>query len=128
MNRKGKGINAERELIHFFWEKGWAAIRVAGSGATKYPSVDIVAGTPLRKLAIECKAINDTKKYFRKEEIDQLRQFSSKFGAEAWIAIRFNRVKWHFLSIEDLRETPEGAMVSQELATLKGLLFEEVIK
>ena len=32
MSRKGKGINAERDLIHKFWGNSWAAVRVAGLG------------------------------------------------------------------------------------------------
>ena len=61
---KKKGINAERELIHMFWAEKWAAIRVAGSGSSKYPSPDILAGNNLRKLAIECKAISGIKNKF----------------------------------------------------------------
>ena len=53
MSRKSKGINAERSLIHKFWAHNWAAIRVAGSGSSKYPSPDVLAGNNLRKLAIE---------------------------------------------------------------------------
>ncbi|MBW2967284.1 Holliday junction resolvase, partial [Candidatus Woesearchaeota archaeon] len=37
MNRKAKGLSAERELIHMFWKNGWSALRVAASGAIKYP-------------------------------------------------------------------------------------------
>ena len=70
MSKKGKGINAERELIHAFWkEKNWTAIRVAGSGCSKYPAPDIVAGNLLRKLAIECKSSKTNIIYIPKEEI-----------------------------------------------------------
>ena len=127
MSRKSKGINAERELIHMFWEKGWAAIRVAGSGSTKYPSVDIVAGNKIRKLAIECKAVKDDKKYFDKGEIEQIKLFSETFGAESWLAIRFDRKKWYFVMLEDLKETKEGYSTNIEELKNKGLLFDEVI-
>ena len=56
MSRKSKGINAERDLIHKFWNvEGWSAVRVAGSGSMKYPSADVLATNKLRRLAIECK-------------------------------------------------------------------------
>jgi len=128
MSRKSKGINAERELIHLFWKNGWAATRVAGSGAIKYPTPDIVAGIQTRKLAVECKSTKDTSYYFTKEEVDQLKEFSEKFGAEPWLAIRFNGMKWFFFNPEDLRETEKSLMISLEYAKTKGLLFEEVIK
>ncbi len=127
MNRKSKGTNAEREIIRMFWEKGWAAIRVAGSGSMHYPSCDVLAGNKIRKLAIECKAIDGERKYFCKDEIEQLKTFSSTFGAEPWIAIKFNRQRWHFIMLEDLRETSNGYSASLEELKAKGLLFEELI-
>jgi Holliday junction resolvase len=63
MKLKAKGSNAERELVHMFWDKGWAAIRVAGSGSSQYPSPDVLAGNNLRKLAVECKASGELNKY-----------------------------------------------------------------
>ena len=125
---KTKGINAERELIHMFWKKGWAAIRVAGSGSSRYPSPDVLAGNNLRKLAVECKAIKGTSKYLPKEEVEQLRQFSEIFGAEPWIGIRFDKDEWYFLTLEDLQETEKSFGISTKSAKNKGLLFDELIK
>ena len=73
MNTKAKGTKGERELIHFFHEYSWSAIRVAGSGSSKYPSPDVLAGNALRKIAIECKVTKDTKKYFPKVEIEHVK-------------------------------------------------------
>jgi Holliday junction resolvase - archaeal type len=42
--RKSKGSKAERDLIHLFWSKGFAAMRAAGSGSSQHPSPDILAG------------------------------------------------------------------------------------
>ena len=42
-NKKQKGSNAERELVEMFWEKGFSAVRVAGSGTSKFPCPDVVA-------------------------------------------------------------------------------------
>ena len=54
-NKKKKGTDAERDLIHIFWKNGWAAVRIAGSGSMKYPSPDILAGKNGTLYAIECK-------------------------------------------------------------------------
>ncbi len=128
MSRKSKGINAERELIHLFWQtKDWSACRVAGSGSIKYPSPDILAGNRIRKLAIECKVSNNRSKYFSKEEIGQLKGFANRFGAEPWVAIKFSKNQWYFLNIEDLKKTPAGYALSKGIAKSKGLIFEELL-
>ncbi len=127
MNKKAKGSNAERDLIHQFFDSGWVAIRSAGSGSMQNPSPDILAGNNLRRLAIECKAVNDTKKYFTKKEIDELVYFANKFGAEAWVAVRFDRIDWFFLNIEDLELKNKSYFVDVIIAKRKGLDFNTLI-
>ena len=128
MSRKSKGINAERDLIHKFWDKNWAAIRVAGSGSSSFPSPDLLVGNKMRKMAIECKVTKEDKKYFSNEGIKQLKKFSDLFGAEPWVAVKFGKEPWFFINLEDLEKTPQGYMVSIAIARNKGLLFEEVTK
>jgi len=79
---KRKGTAAERELIHRFWKHGWAAVRVAGSGSTIYPSPDIIAGKGGRSIALECKSTADTRQYFTKKEIKELQEYASLMHAE----------------------------------------------
>lgn len=126
MSRKSRGINAERDLIHKFWAAGWAALRVAGSGSSQYPSPDVLASNNLRKIAIEVKLTTEKRKYFPAEEIKGLSYFAEKFGAEPWVAIKFFRHEWLFFTLEDLRETPGGFVVGPE-EQKRGLLFEELI-
>jgi Holliday junction resolvase len=128
MSRKSKGINAERELIHLFWHNGWSACRIAGSGSMKYPSPDIIAGNNLRKVAIECKATKDVRQYFTKKEIDELQRFSDAFGAEPWVGVKFDKVDWYFLTLEDLSNNGEGYSISLKGAKIKGFLFDELVK
>jgi len=127
MNLKAKGTRGERELVKFFNEAGWVCIRVAGSGSSRYPAPDLLAGNAIRRLAIECKVIGVEKKYFAQEEIDQLQTFARKFGAESWIGIRFPAEKWYFLMLEDLEKTGTNWAISVELAKRKGLRFEELL-
>lgn len=128
MSRKSKGINAERDLIHKFWSiDGWCAVRIAGSGSMRYPSCDILASNKIRKLAIECKTAKEENKYIPEEDIDQLRVFASFFGAEPWLAVKFDRTEWFFLNIEDLECTGTSFLASKDIARKKGLVLEEVI-
>ena len=127
MSRKSKGINAERELVHMFWSNGWGAARVAGSGSMKYPSPDLIAGNGVRRLVIECKAIAGTNQYFGRSDVDDLREFASKLNAEPWIGMRFDVLKWFFISLDELKETKTEFSVNLMLAKRKGLSFEELI-
>ena len=129
MSHKSKGINAEREIIKLFGDTGkWFACRVAGSGSSSFPSPDVIAGNKLRKLAIECKITKDQKKYFTKDEIEQFRIFSERFGAEPWIAVKFKGAEWLFLSLKEIIETKKCFLIDVETAKRKGVLFEELIK
>lgn len=127
---KGKGSRTERELVHLFNEtKIWAAIRVAGSGLTKDPNPDVLAGNKNRHLAIECKSIKGTSKYFYPEEISQILDFAYSFGAEPWIGIRFNHKGWYFIKPENLERTKSSNFVlTLNLVSEKGIKFEDLIK
>ena len=127
VNRKAKGTKGERELVKFFNENEWSCIRIAGSGSSRYPSPDILAGNAIRRLAIECKVTKDKKKYIPKNEIKQLECFSQKFGAESWVGLKFPGEKWYFLMVEDMKDTGISLFASLELAKLRGLTANELI-
>jgi len=127
VNRKAKGTRGERELVKFFNGAGWACLRAPGSGSSPYPSPDILAGNAIRRVAIECKVTKEPKKYLLNEEIEQLKEFSGKFGAESWVGIKFGREPWCFLLPEDLEDTGNCRLVSLELAKRKGISAEELI-
>jgi holliday junction resolvase Hjr len=129
INTKAKGSTAERDLIHKFWDKGWAAMRAAGSGSARHPCPDIIAGNIRRKIVLECKITKSERyQYLTKKEIEELKEFASKFGAETYVAVKFSKYEWFFLMLEDINETDSGYAVSPSLAQNKGLLFEELIE
>jgi len=128
MVAKRKGSNAERELAHMFHDKGWSAMRAAGSGSTTLPSPDIIAGNVKRHLAIECKSIKNDSQYFPEEEIEQLKTFANRFGAEPWIGIRFDFLKWFFVHLDDVKKG-KGKLyvITLDYAQKKGKSFDELI-
>ncbi len=129
MGAKQKGSNAERELIHLFWAtREWTACRVAGSGSMKYPAPDIIANKSGINLAIECKATGSNNQYLEKREVAELIEYAKAAGARPLVAVRFNRLEWLFLDPKDLNETENNFVISRELAELRGLSFEELIK
>jgi Holliday junction resolvase len=127
MRRKLKGINAERALVKMFWEKGWAAVRTPASGAARFPCPDVIASNKVRMLAIECKTSRKSSKYLQNSDLDSLRGFSSVFGAEPWIGVRFNNQDWFFINLEDLRKTNKGFSITLDSARKTGVLFEELL-
>ncbi len=127
MNAKGKGSNAERELLHMLWMNNWACVRTAGSGSMKYDSPDILAGSRNKKLAIECKVTKSNSQYLTKDEIFSLRSFSHLFGAEPIVAVKFNGNGWGFFKANNLRETPKNFCISKEDFKNNSMNFEELI-
>jgi len=127
MSRKSKGINAERDLVHAFWGKGYACVRIAGSGSSRYPSADLVVGKGSRKMVVECKATKKDKQYFDKTQIELFKQFATIFGGEPWIAVKFDRKEWSFLKIEELNDSGKNYCISDKKAPIIGRSFEELI-
>jgi len=128
MSKKTKGINAEREIIHFFWKtEDWAAVRVAGSGSMRYPSADILAGKKGRKLAIECKSVKNEKMFFSKEDLSQLLEFSRRYDAEPWVAVRFDKEGWYFFAANIVMQEGTGKAISREKAKIYGVGFKELV-
>ncbi len=124
---KAKGSRAERELVAFFNEHGWSCLRAAGSGSSKYPAPDILAGNAIRRVAIECKVTKDEKKYIPNAEIEQLNTFAKNFGAEAWIGVKLGSNEWFFLMPEDAEKTAGSHVISLKIARLRGLRKEELL-
>src|SRR3989338_3477453 len=128
MSSKSKGTEAERELLHLFWARGFGVLPSAGSGSMKYPGPDLIVSNKSRVLAIECKSTKDKKKYLGEHDIGQLREFCAIFGAEPWFAVRFAKMDWLFLSIEDIEKTEKGYVIDSKVAERRGLLIDELIK
>lgn len=127
MSRKRKGINAERELIHLFWENGWAAVRVAGSGSMPHPCADIIAGSNGRIIVIECKTSKKQGIYIPKENVRKLGEFSRILGKEAWVGVKFNRFGWFFIRPDEMKDSGENLFLSVEMAKKQALVFEQLI-
>ena len=126
MGTKTKGSTAERELVHLLWAKGFAAVRVAGSGSTSFPAPDVLCGKNGRVIAFECKSVSEGVRYIPKAEITQLQEFSKTFGAECFLAVRYNRKEWHFLLVDEIKDKATLKLSVDEIK-LKGLLLDEII-
>lgn len=101
-----KGINQERELVKWLYEKGYTAVRIAGSGGgTKRPSTDILAGDGAYHYAIELKSSNKDVIYIKHEQIRQLKEFASGFGAIPLVCANFSYLNYVFAQPDKLSTT-----------------------
>src|SRR3990167_10600552 len=129
MASKCKGTRAERELLHMLYSKKFNIMRSAGSGSIGIPNPDLIAAKDGRILAIECKSLSAENKYFTEQEIEELKEFSKSFKAEAWLGLRFDNIGWFFIHPDKLNKTKSGYFnISLEELKEKGLNFEKLIK
>jgi Holliday junction resolvase len=128
-NRKAKGTAAENELIHRFWDNEWVCVRVAGSGSTKYPAPDLLASRGDKRIVMEVKVVNSTKKYFTRQEVRDLEFFAEKFGAQPWVGVRFESNQWYFIPTSELEQTKsENYVIDLITMKRKGFEFEDMIR
>jgi len=110
---KRKGSNAERELVSMFAGIGWAAIRVAGSGSSKFPSPDVLASNGSKVVAVECKSTKSKYQYLEPAQLRQLDTFAKTFNAEPWIAVKFAS-DWKFFKPSDLDQKKKSFGITNE--------------
>ena len=128
-----KGIQDERILVKLFWKNNFAVMRAPSSGSsTKMPRPDIVAGDSHRRMqfAIEVKTTHKEVLYIAKESINQLLEFSKRFGCQPIVALRFkNKIKsWVFIRPEQLMIMPSlNYKVTISEAQRIGMNFKKLI-
>lgn len=120
-----KGRRAERSIVEKLWDLHYAAIRVPGSGRSyRRPHPDIVAGNGKRYLSFQVKSTKESQKYFTKEEISDLKEFSRVFGSEPFIIVKFPRTVKVYHP-EELTPTEKGFKAdSTQGKTLEELLHD----
>lgn len=126
-----KGAQRERELVNYFADAGWGALRLPSSGsATDRELPDVLAGRPreatpkagwthpkpvktyTQSFAIEAKSGKATTLYVDASEVEDLRAFADRWGATPYLAARSTQQATdtcHYLvAPEDARMTPSG--------------------
>ncbi len=126
MAHYNKGANAERELIKILDTKGFAVLRVAGSGVNPIPSPDVVALKCGKIFAIECKAWKgDYLAIPLKNMLDEI-NWAQVAGAEFFVGWKVPHRGWFFLKPEQFRITEKNYMISLEDVEKLGLTLEQL--
>jgi len=128
MNAKAKGSRYERELVQRFWDAGFGVMRAPTSGgATSRALPDIVAGNGKVYYAIEVKMKKELPIYIREEQVEEIKEFSRRFGAKAFIAVKLPYKEWRFVPVELLSKNGKNYRVGEE-EYLKGLKLEDLLE
>ena len=75
------GVRAERDLVHRFWDAGFAVLRApASGGGTLLPRPDLIAGSVKRKkfFVLEIKTVGKNILYINEEQIIGLLEFATE--------------------------------------------------
>jgi Holliday junction resolvase len=129
------GVRAERELVHRFWNAGFAVLRApASGGGTSLPRPDLIAGSIEHKkfFVIEVKTLKKDTLYLDKNQISDLIEFSNRLNFTAILAVKFKHRKkgYLFLFVPDqlltVRES-ENYKITYEHTIKNGINFDELI-
>lgn len=105
-----KGSKGENELGGLFDNRGYVWMRQAGSGTADRELPDILVGNGEKFYVFEVKRRDKDYdyQYVSKKEVNDLIYFAEKFGAEYYIATRFDYRDWGFYKKEDMYETEKS--------------------
>jgi len=127
LSNKSRGCSYERQLVDLLHDAGFAAVRVAGSGAMALPCPDIVACRKGTILAIECKTTRKNQVYISDEQIDDLNRYSRIAGAHPFVAVRFSHQEWYFFAPSTIPKTNRSTyVVSRRLVAGNGLTLADL--
>jgi len=121
MTRYSKGANAERELIHALFDRGFSVVRVAGSGKTALPAPDIIALSRDKKLAFECKAWSSGSVAIPLQQMHELISWCDRAGVEPFVGWKFPHEGWFFLKPEHFSKTEKAYNCTKHDALKKKL-------
>jgi len=124
MAHYNKGANAERELIKILFDKGFAVLRVAGSGVSPLPSPDVVALRNGRIIAFECKAWKGKYLAIPVVTFNDEVNWAKTAGAEFFIGWKVPHRGWFFVKPELFRLSEKNYMLSLEDALKSGVLLD----
>ena len=118
-----KGYRAEHSLVHMLAKMGYMTIRAPRSGRIGLASPDVIAAKDGRLLVIECKS---RKSAFSIpiEQLDELKAWKEKAGAQAYIGCKIARKGWKFLHLHDVYGN--NGNVGKKFIEEKGLPIESI--
>ncbi|NHJ40714.1 MAG: Holliday junction resolvase [Asgard group archaeon] len=97
------GVRAERDLVHRFWNAGFAGLRApASGGGTILPRPDLIAGSKNHNkfFVIEVKTVRKDNLYLDSSQIEGLQEFANRLGFKPILAVKFKNHKKDYVFLE----------------------------
>jgi Holliday junction resolvase len=123
MKSYAKGYRGERELLHELYRRGWAVMRAPRSGRIGIPCPDLIAIRKNRIIIIECKS-RASAFTVEEDQLDQLRDWQTRTGAEAWLGCKLSRRGWKFLTFLDV--SANNGNVGMRFLEARGITLDEL--
>jgi Holliday junction resolvase len=117
-----KGAAYERELLKILNKQGFEAVRVAGSGKSRFEQPDLLASNSVHVFAIECKYSSADYKTVSAEQANSLIEFSLNFRCTPLLAFRFPNCEWKFLELNKPVSENVSVKKTDNLKNLSDLL------
>jgi len=129
MSNYNKGASGERELLSLFYDEGFVGLRAPTSGGcTQRELPDVIVGKHGDIYCFEVKRCGGDYLYLDSEELEELKVFSDAFGAEYYIAVRFDyESSWYFFNEESMHKTEGGQYRVKKEKSNKGETITDII-
>ncbi|MBN1923495.1 MAG: hypothetical protein JW791_01910 [Nanoarchaeota archaeon] len=122
MTTYSKGASYERELLALLKKKGYAAVRVAGSGRARMEQPDLIASNGVKLLGFECKYSASDYKTIHKDEVNSFVKFCREFHCTPVLAFRFPHTEWKFKILNDYVESNVSVKRTDELLVMTEII------
>jgi len=122
MTNYSKGAKGENEIGELFAEEGYVWMRAPGSGTGNRCLPDVILGKNGHTIVLEVKRADGDEKYIylqkteEKDEVGDLMHFAEEFGADYYIAYRFDRGRWHFVLREEMKKNEKSYRCKRDLS------------
>lgn len=122
MSSYSKGAKGENELGEMFDDHGYVWMRQAGSGTANRELPDIIVGKDGHVIVMEVKRADGDDKYIyltkkeEKDEVNDLIYFAENFGADYYVAYRFDRGRWFFVKKGEMKENKKSFRCERDLS------------
>ena len=105
-----KGTQQERDVVKLCEENGFRAFRIAGSGggSKNNGKPDVVCINKTIAYAIEVKSSSKDMIYIEDRQIRSLIHYCDGYGIYPLVCVKFSRVPFVFLRLNDLECTDNG--------------------
>ncbi|MCC6019832.1 MAG: Holliday junction resolvase [Thermoproteaceae archaeon] len=130
MNTRRKGVERERKLANYFWERGCAVLRgcSSGGGVRRRFVPDLIAICRGRVLVFEVKyRSRHAALHVERERLEKLLEFARRAGGEAYLLVKYSRGPWRVLSPAEVVRRDDYETAPELRAFLESIASQRLV-